>query len=99
MADWSQLLAGGEITDGEAGYGRGTKHARAAFWLGVAGLVTWLVPVLGVPVSCGGLVLAVKGRREGATRAGIATVLSAIGVALSLTMWIGSAVVIGKFSG
>jgi hypothetical protein len=98
MADWSQLL-GGELMEGEAGRGLDSKHARAAFWLGVAGLVTWLVPILGVPVSCGGLVLAVKGRREGAKRAGIATVLSAIGVALSLTMWIGSAVVIGKFSG
>jgi hypothetical protein len=96
MADWSQLLAGGEIAEGEASLG--PKPARAAFWLGVAGMVTWLVPVLGVPVSCGGLVLAVRGRREGAKRAGIATVLSAIGLALSLTMWIGSAVVIGRYT-
>ena len=88
MADGSQLMVGAEV-------GRG-KRATAAFWLGIASLVTWLVPTVGLPVSGVGLVLAVKARREGAERARLAVVLCVIGVALSLTMWVGSAAVIDR---
>jgi hypothetical protein len=93
----SQLFYRGEVAEGDMDLAPARpRRATAAFWIGVAGLVIWLVPTLGLPISCAGLVLALRGRRTGAERAGVALVLCAIGVALSFTMWIGSAVVIGK---
>jgi hypothetical protein len=95
MADGSRLYVSGEVADGEVELApAGPRRATAAFWIGVAGLVTWLVPTLGLPLSGIGLVLAVRGQRAGAERSGLALVLSAIGVGLSLTMWVGSAVVV-----
>ena len=96
MADGSQLLVG-DFTERQVP--AGPKRATAAFWFGVAGLVTWLVPTLGLPISLVGLALAIRSRRAGAERARIASVLCASGVALSLTMWVGSAVVVEKFTG
>jgi len=97
MADVSQLVSGVDVAEGEASLPcTAPNRATAALWIGVAGLVTWLVPTLGLPVSGIGLVLAVRGRMAGAERAGVATVLCVVGLALSVTMWIGSAIVIGK---
>jgi len=96
MADGSQLALG-ELPEREASLAAARPaRANAAFWFGVASLVTWLVPTLGLPVSAVGLMLAIRGRRVHAERARVATVLCTIGVALSLTMWVGSAVVVDK---
>jgi hypothetical protein len=91
MADGIQLVVEGEVA------ARPTR-AVVSFWLGVAGLVVWLIPIVGLPVSGIGLLLALKGRRAGAERAGLAVVLCAIGATLSLTMWIGSAVLVAMLS-
>jgi hypothetical protein len=91
MADGIQLVVDGEVA-------ARPRRAVVSFWLGVAGLVVWLVPIVGLPVSGAGLVLALKGRRAGADRAGLAMVLCAIGATLSLMMWIGSAVLVAMLS-
>jgi hypothetical protein len=91
MAEGIQLVVDGEVA------ARPTR-AVLSFWLGVVGLVVWLVPILGLPVSGVGLVLAAKGRRAGAERAGLAMVLCAIGATLSLVMWIASAVFVGMLN-
>ena len=91
MAEGIQLVVDGEVA-------ARPRRAMVSFWLGVAGLVVWLVPILGLPVSGIGLLLAVKGRRAGAERAGLAMVLCAIGAALSLLMWIASAIIVGMLN-
>ena len=53
--------------------------------LGIASLLAWLIPVLGLPISIVGLILGIFGLRS--TRSGVATggiVTSGIGLALSL---------------
>src|SRR5207248_7570675 len=63
MADGSQLALG-ELPEREASLAAARPaRANAAFWFGVASLVTWLVPTLGLPVSAVGLMLAIRGRR------------------------------------
>jgi hypothetical protein len=91
MAQGFQLVVDGEVA-------ARPRRVVVSFWLGVAGLVVWLVPILGLPVSGIGLLLAVRGRRAGAERAGLAMVLCAIGAALSLIMWMVSAVIVGMLN-
>jgi hypothetical protein len=59
--------------------------ATWAFVLGIASLVAWLLPIVGLPVSAAGLGLGVAGRRS--SRRGMAIfaiVLASIGLALTI---------------
>jgi hypothetical protein len=59
--------------------------ATAALVLGIIGLVAWLIPIIGYPVTIVGLVLgikSVKSEKRGMAIAGI--VMSSIGLVLSL---------------
>jgi hypothetical protein len=96
MADGSELMGARTEAIGVAddGVAARPRPASGAFWVGVAALVTWLVPILGVPVAAVGLVLAARGRRAGAERWALAMAFSAIGLALSLVMWLAAALVV-----
>ena len=65
---------------------QGRGLALAGMILGVIGMVTWLLPCVGVPVTVTGLILSIIGRRsvsrKGMALAGI--ILSSIALALSL---------------
>ena len=59
--------------------------ATAALVLGIISLATWLIPIIGYPVTIVGLVLgikSVKSEKRGMAIAGI--VMSSIGLVLSL---------------
>ena len=59
--------------------------ATAALVLGIIGLIAWLLPIIGYPVTIVGLVLgikSVKSEKRGMAIAGI--VMSSIGLVLSL---------------
>jgi len=59
----------------------GGGMALASMVLGIVGLVTWLLPIIGLPISINGLILgvfALKSKNSGKATAGI--VLSVIGL-------------------
>jgi hypothetical protein len=59
--------------------------ATAALVLGIIGLIAWLIPLFGYPVTIVGIVMGVKGRKsekKGMATAGL--VMSIIGLILSL---------------
>ena len=65
------------------------RRASLALWLGLGGLLAWLVPLVGIPVSVIGGGLAVSSLRgSGRGRAGFALALCALGLVLSVAAWI-----------
>jgi len=63
----------------------GSGAAIASLVLGIVGLIMWLLPILGYPVTIVGLVLGIKGRKSikrGVAIAGI--ILSSIGLFLTI---------------
>ena len=64
----------------------GSGQAVAGMILGIIGLIAWLLPLIGYPVSITGLVLALKGRRAFSRRtmATAGVVLSAIALGLTV---------------
>jgi hypothetical protein len=65
------------------------RRASLALWLGLGGLLTWLVPLVGIPVSVVGGGLAVSSLHgSGRARAGLALALCALGLVLSVAAWI-----------
>ncbi len=65
---------------------KGRGMAVAGLVLGILGMIVWLLPFLGLPVSIVGIVLAVQGRRcvSRRTMATIGLVLSIIALVLTL---------------
>ncbi len=59
--------------------------ATAALVLGIIGLIAWLIPLLGYPITITGLVLGIKSRKSEKRNMAIAgIVLCSIGLALSI---------------
>jgi hypothetical protein len=61
------------------GGGKGKGKATASLVLGLISIITWIIPLIGLPTTIAGLVLGIKGlgrKRRGTAIAGI--VLSAI---------------------
>lgn len=60
-------------------------NATPALILAILGLIFWLLPIAGLPISIAGLVLALRALPTGQRRkALIAVVLSALGILLAL---------------
>ena len=61
--------------------------AIAALVLGIIGLVAWLIPILGLPITIVGLIMGVNGRRKNPEQKGMATagmIMSIIGLILTI---------------
>lgn len=58
--------------------------ATAALVLGICGLVAWIIPLIGLPVTIVGLVLAVKGLKQHKKFAKAAMILAIIGLVASI---------------
>jgi hypothetical protein len=81
----SQQQIGPSSGDGTAVPGDNRSVATWAFVLGLASLVAWILPILGLPVSATGLGLGVAGQRS--SRRGlaiVAIVLASIGLVLTI---------------
>ncbi|HJO93968.1 MAG TPA: DUF4190 domain-containing protein [Victivallales bacterium] len=64
---------------------KGGGKAIASLVLGIIGIIAWLIPLFGLPITIVGLVLGCKGRKS--AKKGIATsgiVLSIIGLVLTI---------------
>jgi hypothetical protein len=62
-----------------------TGSATAGFVLGIVGMVAWLLPIAGLPVTIVGLVLSIKGQKS--AKKSLATaglVLSIVGLVLTI---------------
>jgi len=61
------------------------KHATRGVWFAGVSLITWLLPIIGVPVAIAGLVFGIKGLPSTKhTQAVVAVVLSVIGLVLGV---------------
>ena len=62
------------------------RRISAAFWLGIASLVCWLLPIAGLPVSFIGLGLGLRDIKAGSARkyAAVGIALVCVGLLLSL---------------
>jgi hypothetical protein len=64
---------------------QGSGKAIASLVLGIVGIIAWIIPILGLPITIVGLVLGCKGRksiRKKVAASGI--ILSIIGLVLSI---------------
>jgi hypothetical protein len=63
------------------------SSATAGFWLGLVGLVAWIIPFIGLPVTITGFVLSLRGRTSArGTFALAGLILSGFGVVFSVVM-------------
>lgn len=67
-----------------SGEGGGSGLSTAGLVLGILSVLTWLFPVIGVPISIVGLVLGSMGKRRGGGGAGV--VLNIIGLVLNIVI-------------
>jgi len=71
--------------------------ATASFWLGIGGMIAWIIPLIGLPVSIAGLItggLGLDSEKKGKAVAGI--VLSVIALLLSVVNAVLGAVLASK---
>lgn len=65
------------------------KKSKKPMILGVLGLVTWIVPIIGLIVSTFGIAISLKRLKEDKCKAyQIGLLLNIIGIVLSLLCWI-----------
>ena len=59
----------------------------ASFVLGLVGIIAWLIPLIGFPVTIVGLVLSIKGRSKSPEKKSLATAAMVLNIIfLSLTL-------------
>lgn len=68
------------------------KQESLGFWLGFLSLVTWILPIIGYPVSIMGIVISSKNMNSGKKYATAGLIMSVLGITATLINSISGAV-------